>query len=713
MKRLLSVFLVLCMLLMPFAAFAQGYLRITLNGDDVEAWLQAGLDEEGLPRLFGGYGGVDAGIISRGVLFNYNGLTMGASYKTILQTLLMQLFDLEKAPDFTGQDTAAVLLAVNRYINGLPADALSVEQTTLADGQIRTEVKIYPKKLWEYTDETVRLLLSDDDPQLTAFFQRQQEIICRLADWSYPAEDVRKQLLDCWEQLGLDELLNQEYPVSFAFTGGGADGAWHLKASVPGCELSVTAAQGRVNGHLMMDDTRYTFDSEDLLYIWEVVSEAALQAFRQNVYFSDATGYDRRTIQLEYSISGFVQSFFSALQRTAFSETDRLDGLMERLSPWLSLAGIDAEGLDAYQLFTQLGTLQQDILRAYEWETDNLFDTGRFSLSAGLRDVLPLRLEASLPCCTLRVNADGQTLDASLTCDGETLTLRGTFSGTTSVFVLTLSSNGSWDEQYILSVQHEDEKMSFRLTDRHNETLLTGTMDAQSLHFQSEELDGLITWNEDGLHAQLLYPDGNEIVTADLWPDGDTLRLEINVNDQRLMAEAGPDGFRLTANGLSLHCRLVNESCLQIGWQFGEGRYTNTGKLNMTEDSLSLSAASRYDRLELQLDGNGMMFTYTGRSTNTSMVVAKEKGSMEDQVGFRILIEKDTHLPVPFLYEGRLTATRLEQGLELKLTSEAHGPYTLNISWCDGAMVFEDEENCGWLKPETLHQFTKLFLQMQ
>lgn len=62
--------------------------------------------------------------------------------------------------------------------------------------------------------------------------------------------------------------------------------------------------------------------------------------------------------------------------------------------------------------------------------------------------------------------------------------------------------------------------------------------------------------------------------------------------------------------------------------------------------------------------------------------------------------------------EARLEAG-LEQGLQLRLTSEAHEPYGLSVGLSDEPMHFDGEESCGWLKPEALYQFVQLYLQMQ
>lgn len=712
MKKLLSVLLSLCILLTPLMSLAQGSLWLELEAGDVEARLEAGLDREGWPRLHGAYGGMDAGLSRQGILLHYNDFTMGATYKTLLQTLLMHFLELDTAPDLTPQDLTALLSAVGSYLEGLPEDAFSCRQTLLADGRTRTEILLQPRELCRYTDKAVASLLAGENAQVKAFLLRQKDVICRLAGLPEGSTDVCDQLLSGWRQLGLSSLLKEEYPLTITLTGDGDPaGRWDLEAGFLSYELKASSDQWHVSGHVLADGVRYPFDSEDVLFLLTELKAAAMEALRQEFFCSSVESAGRQSIRVEFSLRELAAAFFGALQRSTAGQTERWDALFSRNAPWLKLAGLEPDGLNSTWLLMELETYRSRM--QYSWNRHAyLYDGLRLDLSVDAEDVLPLRLDAEALGFRLSADAGEDRFNAELTDGYDSVSLRGVMEPEEMVITYTETS-GSWSQQHELLLRIQGSEIHVRLTDDDDDTLLTGTITANGADFQGDGFEGRITWSDQELHFRLSLPEDRETYTADAVLLGDTLYVDAYLNGWRLKGDAGPGGFSLSAGGWQCSGRLHEDGTLQISAQFNNRRAVNRYELKLSRDGLNLQMNTRRFILLLEADSNGAVLDYTGYGNAFRAFLTRQPGGDPDRMVFKVLVIPTRSNQSDKLYEGLLTVSLLEQGLKLRLTSEAHEPYGLGIGLSDEPMHFDGEESCGWLKPEALYQFVQLYLQMQ
>ncbi len=704
MKKLFSVFLALCILLVPLFAAAKGSVWVRLKTGDIDALLQAGQDQEGQPRLYGRWGGNALGLDGEGIIFGSDDAAMRASYKTIVQALVMQLLGLENAPDLTEQDASAFLGLIERYLSGMPEDAFLFRQTQQADGSTRTEVTIHPQKLCEYTDGFVSSLLSGSVPEVTAFVQRQREILCRLTGLPDDSTDLCAALLARWKQLELSSLLPEEYPFSMTLTGDGdIGGTWELRADLLTYGLRASAKQGHVTGQLLIDGSAYPFDLQDVLFLWDELKTAAVQAFRQEVFFRDEVSCGCRSICLETSLSKLVQAFVASLQRSVFVKGQQWSGLLKRSLPWLELAGADPGALEPSWLLSQLEAWRSRLSFADDDQL-RLMDRICFRLSCAEYGMWPLQLDAEALGYWLSFSAEEESIHAVLSDRDTRLVLQGTLRPAEKVFSYARYKGSRLRERYELSAISYEDYTTLTLTDLRDEVLASGRLEDQSFSLRAEELEGKLTWSDGQLHLELLVRDDNRAYryTADAALYEDALVLNADLNGRQLKADISSSGVEIISDFWQHSSHVYSDGTLRVTGQLTDRWDVLAYKLVISNGWIELELDLPDGRLALESDHTGLTFTYDDWLGSIRVLVEEVPSGSEDRLMYRILYMDGVNASEPVRYEWLLTATRTPQQCEFRLTSGTRLVWALTVGWSDAPMVFEGEDTCTLLEPGQL-----------
>ena len=694
---------------------------------DGDEWLDVrlGSDADGLPGFTAGNQVQRLTVDRQGIRVDDAQGSTGVRYAAIWEAVVMQVLELEELPEGVEQDLTFVTGLVLQILQESVAQATEVTQTPIEDGGSRlTTVRVELKTLLQDFDKAMQTALETHGEMLDAMLLKYGEFL--RTKLSVPdALLSTKGLLQSWKNLGLQTLLPIDIAATLRFTGtGDLLQPWKLEAETIGVSAVMEFSGTDLSGTFALGGTEFVFDTRDVRTLLEMAADLPQYIPRSAFEWQNTVRGSTLDVRLRMNANQIMEYAFKGAAAIIHKHQDTVEQLLQRYFPWAKLLGGADVGYWTCENLIQMlnGPIYWQIYDSLtrtlpRWVGKMMLCTQEFYMTYPENGGLPFSLFFSNGEQQLSIEMNESNLNASFSPDlRHSYHLTGTLAGGRAVASLYENYRDYNYLLYTLATETTNEGMlKLELKQSHNEMVYTASIGAKRAHVDvsgdgvTGDTYGDLVWSDDSIRLTLI--NGNQVSTAGLWVDGNTLFV-----DATILGTSWTGQIRLLP--FDVHTRLCKDGAtifqlrkaaqalfleLNIG-EFGEQSIVLDADWNVEHPRLFVSChlyGWAYMRGNLLYTPGSLTGNLQTKAGNWQLILSDADREDSDVNQTHIYISHSESGGGWLLNETFVTH-REEDRYTMQITREDQEPVEIVLDFSPG--VFNDPvpSDCNWLTGQQL-----------